>query len=285
MDYLEYKNYLAHHGVKGQSWGKRRYQNMDGTLTPEGRQRYGIGDALRTRAISLKDAVRNKGLTKLANTKNYSAVKYNDNYVGIQSNKDLRKESRNDDYSVLFGAGKVPEYNRYYAERYTGEDDKEYYDKQIGKVRVQKYSQEGYKVFQVTLGNMSNHKVSSSQGNIAVGKNIIDTMSRPVKSVSNGNSTATLETIKGRVNSANVIVPQKNSEAQKPTQDKVNAPTGNYSKTNTKEVSKQVKGNGGTWTVQYMSSSKSSGNTTADMEAEKGKKNAEYLTKNKKKNK
>lgn len=31
---------LAHHGVKGQKWGIRRYQNKDGSLTAEGRSRY-----------------------------------------------------------------------------------------------------------------------------------------------------------------------------------------------------------------------------------------------------
>lgn len=35
--------YLAHHGVKGQKWGVRRYQNPDGSLTDEGRRRYGYG--------------------------------------------------------------------------------------------------------------------------------------------------------------------------------------------------------------------------------------------------
>lgn len=29
--------YLAHHGVKGQKCGVRRYQNPDGSLTDEGR--------------------------------------------------------------------------------------------------------------------------------------------------------------------------------------------------------------------------------------------------------
>lgn len=37
---IEYENFLAHHGIKGQKWGVRRYQNDDGTLTPEGRARY-----------------------------------------------------------------------------------------------------------------------------------------------------------------------------------------------------------------------------------------------------
>lgn len=30
---------LQHHGIKGQKWGIRRFQNKDGTLTPAGKQR------------------------------------------------------------------------------------------------------------------------------------------------------------------------------------------------------------------------------------------------------
>lgn len=43
-------DYLAHHGIKGQKWGVRRYQNGDGSLTPEGRQRYGVSSKLRKAA-------------------------------------------------------------------------------------------------------------------------------------------------------------------------------------------------------------------------------------------
>lgn len=39
-----YGNYLVHHGVKGQHWGVRRYQNADGTLTSEGKQHYAKGN-------------------------------------------------------------------------------------------------------------------------------------------------------------------------------------------------------------------------------------------------
>ena len=37
-DYLITKE-LYHHGIKGQKWGVRRYQNEDGTLTEAGRKR------------------------------------------------------------------------------------------------------------------------------------------------------------------------------------------------------------------------------------------------------
>lgn len=36
-----YPSYLIHYGIQGQKWGVRRFQNEDGTLTPEGIRRYG----------------------------------------------------------------------------------------------------------------------------------------------------------------------------------------------------------------------------------------------------
>lgn len=32
--------YLMHHGIKGQKWGVRRFQNEDGSLTSAGKERY-----------------------------------------------------------------------------------------------------------------------------------------------------------------------------------------------------------------------------------------------------
>ena len=40
MDYLKIHE-LYHWGIKGQKWGIRRYQNPDGSLTEEGKVRYG----------------------------------------------------------------------------------------------------------------------------------------------------------------------------------------------------------------------------------------------------
>lgn len=37
-------NEILHWGIKGMKWGRRRYQNKDGSLTPEGKKRYGDND-------------------------------------------------------------------------------------------------------------------------------------------------------------------------------------------------------------------------------------------------
>lgn len=57
---------LYHHGIKGQKWGVRRFQNADGTLTSEGRSRYSgsgnssSGGGVRGAASRATGAVKNK---------------------------------------------------------------------------------------------------------------------------------------------------------------------------------------------------------------------------------
>lgn len=43
-DYLVTKE-LYHHGIKGQKWGYRRYQNEDGTFTEAGKERYNVNES------------------------------------------------------------------------------------------------------------------------------------------------------------------------------------------------------------------------------------------------
>lgn len=47
---------LYHHGIKGQRWGVRRYQNPDGSLTPAGVRRYGTVENF-NRSITKKGVI------------------------------------------------------------------------------------------------------------------------------------------------------------------------------------------------------------------------------------
>ena len=80
--------YLEHFGIKGQKWGIRKYQNPDGTLTEEGKQRYGKS------AGSIQ-----KGLNKLDKSKA--------NYI-----RDKRGYSRNPDYGSDYGDKKIKDTNK-----------------------------------------------------------------------------------------------------------------------------------------------------------------------------
>ena len=56
-------NELYHHGIKGQKWGVRRFQNGDGSLKPAGEKRYGVGErvadyASRSRKTKQTEAMR-----------------------------------------------------------------------------------------------------------------------------------------------------------------------------------------------------------------------------------
>jgi len=50
--------FISHHGIKGQKWGRRLYQNDDGSLTPLGRLRYGKNGLNRSNSQTVKQTVK-----------------------------------------------------------------------------------------------------------------------------------------------------------------------------------------------------------------------------------
>ena len=57
-------SYLEHHGIKGQHWGLRRFQNEDGSYTAEGKERYKKGSESTLNKIeNIREKSRKRGPT------------------------------------------------------------------------------------------------------------------------------------------------------------------------------------------------------------------------------
>lgn len=109
-------DYLMHHGIRGQRWGIRRYQNEDGTLTAEGREHYLSGNEQK------------KFANKMASSTKISHLSYNRRYKkatnipqivdGAKHVKTLYEESKKlhaeaDKMREDFGQFSNPEYEKY----------------------------------------------------------------------------------------------------------------------------------------------------------------------------
>lgn len=63
--YIKNENFIVHHGVKGQRWGVRRYQNADGTLTDAGKRKK-VRDE-RKKTLQNRSIISDKELNKSVN--------------------------------------------------------------------------------------------------------------------------------------------------------------------------------------------------------------------------
>lgn len=85
-DYLDYYE-LYHHGIKGQKWGIRRFQNEDGTLTDAGKARYN-SDGSKKRTERMSNEELEKANRRLAAERNYNSL-MGRNYKNRASNTDI----------------------------------------------------------------------------------------------------------------------------------------------------------------------------------------------------
>jgi len=84
--------YLMHHGIKGQKWGVRKYQNQDGSLTPEGRKRYGVIGAIKAKRQKKKEM--KEAYKKLTNYEIEVGNKWEKTDEGKRLTKEYRKKER-----------------------------------------------------------------------------------------------------------------------------------------------------------------------------------------------
>ena len=88
-----YPNELYHHGIKGQKWGIRRFQNADGSLTQAGKRRYYGESPTRQDRKERKQAIKeiNKDRKAIAKSSSYLSDREIKDYIArLKLEKELR---------------------------------------------------------------------------------------------------------------------------------------------------------------------------------------------------
>ena len=87
---IPYSDELYHHGIKGQKWGVRRFQNLDRTLTALGKIRYGAGKVAETAGKAAKAT--GKAVAKVAKSvKDKAVTRYKRKHINAMTVQELRE--------------------------------------------------------------------------------------------------------------------------------------------------------------------------------------------------
>lgn len=108
MKKIYFGNELHHYGIKGQKWGVRRFQNEDGTLTPEGKERYSNSDTVyEAERMYLKTQARKQA--KTTNGKKYISRK---RWTPLTDAEKSVKNSRNSANDYMRSSGTMDLYGQ-----------------------------------------------------------------------------------------------------------------------------------------------------------------------------
>ena len=200
-----YPSYLIHYGIEGQKWGVRRFQNEDGSLTEEGKKRYGISEKEANKLIELekKDPAafykrlnKNKMYKQFRNKnedlKRYeSATMRKQMYAdaqNIQANKEAKKAAHGYDLADAIFAGRDDLVIKYldagqaYMQKHAKEMQEEYakYDKEKKK-KKKAFEKAGEKFVKDLFGEHSNRELENPNSvsvDLKTGKVSKQTLSR-----------------------------------------------------------------------------------------------------------
>lgn len=144
-------DYLQHHGIKDQKWYHRRFQNKDGSLTPEGRERYGVGK-------SRKEIEKEKAKEKAKEEKKAKKE------AKIEAKKEKKQEAK----EIKKYGKKIPDYSKM-----TEEEIKKYKDRALASGNVKEISK--------NIGHYSKTELDNAYNLIQSRKKITDLTKENIK--------------------------------------------------------------------------------------------------------
>lgn len=104
---IVYSDSLSHHGIQGQKWGVRRYQNKDGSLTPKGKMYYNVNSD-----GSLSEKSRSEKKAEIKESKKYNKIKNSEDAKVIYKHRnELSIEDFNAAYDRLKKVNDLKEIN------------------------------------------------------------------------------------------------------------------------------------------------------------------------------